>query len=182
MVAVPGYYKARKKGGLQSNTPVTEMQKPMRKECRGRAKHANSTAERVAVNSEEEITEEINVHENSKPETVEVLTENNCDIYGENNSGNYGVIYGHNGDPLEDQILEIDRELNSVEITEEIERGEAASNKETHVDNPNADSSNKIQGLLEKGLEAGAGHVAALNSLTDELKKKKHTRYSGNGF
>ena len=172
MVAVPGYYKARKKGGLQSNTPVTEMQKPMRKECRGRAKHANSTAERVAVNSEEEITEEINVHENSKPETVEVLTENNCDIYGENNSGNYGVIYGHNGDPLEDQILEIDRELNSAEITKRIERGEAALNKETDVDSPNAESPNKIPEILEKGLEADASHVAALNPLTNEPRKK----------
>ena len=172
MVVVPGYYEARKKDSLQANIPVTEMQKPVGKEGRERTKLANSAAERVAVNSAEEITEEINVHENSRPETVEVLKENNCDIYGENNSGNYGVIYGHNGDLLEDQILEIDRELNSVEITEEIERGEAASNKETHVDNPNADSSNKIQGLLEKGLEACAGHVAALNSLTDELKKK----------
>ena len=110
VVVVPGYYEARKKDSLQANIPVTEMQKPVGKECRGRTKHANSAAERVAVNSEGEITEEINVHENSRLETVEVLKENNCDIYGENNSGNYGVIYGHNGDLLEDQILEIDRE------------------------------------------------------------------------
>nr|POF15765.1 putative ribonuclease h protein [Quercus suber] len=149
------------------------MQKPVRKECRGQAKHANSAAERVAVNSEEEITEEINVQENSRPETEEVLTQNNCDIYGENNSGNYGVIYGHKGDPLEDQILEIDRELNSVEIIESIEREEAALNKEKHVDSPNTDSTIKIPEILEKGLEADAGHVAALNPLTDEPRKKK---------
>lgn len=77
MVVVPRYYEARKKGGLQSNTPATEMQKLVRKECRGQANHANSTAEKVAVNSEEEITNEINVHKNSRPETVEELIENN---------------------------------------------------------------------------------------------------------
>ena len=47
------------------------------------------------------------------------------------------------------------------------------------MDNPNADSSNKIQGHLNKGLEAGAGHVAALNSLTDELQKKNKSDTQG---
>ena len=170
VVVVLGFYEARKKGGLQSNTLVTEIQKSVRKECRGQANHANSTVEKVAVNSEEEIMEEINVHEKSKLEMVE---KSNSGNYGENNSGNYGVIYGHNGDPLEDQILEIDRELNSVEITKRIERGEASLNKEVHVDSPNADSPNKIPEILETSLEASVGHVASLSSLTDEPKTKK---------
>ena len=74
----------------------------MRKECRGQDNHANSTAEKVAVNSKEEIMEVINAPENSILETVEVLTESNSGNNGENNSGNYGVLYGHNGDPFED--------------------------------------------------------------------------------
>lgn len=72
MVVVPGFYKAKKKGGLKSNTPVTKIQKPVRKECRGQANHANSAVEKVAVNLEEEITEEINAPENPIPKTVEV--------------------------------------------------------------------------------------------------------------
>nr|POE53775.1 hypothetical protein CFP56_76940 [Quercus suber] len=155
------------------------MQKPVRKECRGQANHANSTAEKVAVNSEEEITNEINVHKNSRPETVEELTVNNCDIYRENNNRNYGAIYGHNGDPLEDQILEIDRELNSVEITKRIERGEVELDKETHVDSPNDDLPNKIPEILEKGLEADAGHVVSLSSLIDELRKQNKPNTQG---
>ncbi|KAK9994313.1 hypothetical protein SO802_024016 [Lithocarpus litseifolius] len=134
MVVVPGFYEARKKGGLKSNTSVTEIQKPVRKEGKGQANHANLAVEKIAVNSEEENTEEINALENSVPETI-------------------------------------DRELNSVEIYEIIERGEAKINKEVHVESPNVDTSNEPLEILETGLEPGAGHVASLSALTDEPNK-----------
>nr|POF19805.1 hypothetical protein CFP56_24801 [Quercus suber] len=101
----------------------------MWKEYKVQDNHANIAVKKVAVNSEEEITEVINALENSILEMVEVLTDSNSGNNGENNSRNYGDIYGNNGDTFEDQILEIDRELNSVDISERIERDEAANNK-----------------------------------------------------
>lgn len=74
VVVVPSFYETRKKGGsLKSNTPVTEIQKPAWKEYGVQDNHANTAAEKEAVNSEEEITEVINAPENSIPEMVKVL-------------------------------------------------------------------------------------------------------------
>ena len=39
------------------------------------------------------------------------------------------------------------------------------------MDSPNVDTSNKAPEILETGLEAGAGHMASLSSLTDDPSK-----------
>nr|POE97274.1 hypothetical protein CFP56_74397 [Quercus suber] len=90
-------------------------------------------------------------------------------------------------------ILEIDSVLNGFEISENTERGEAAKNKEVHVENPNIDASNKLPvslesgldasvGHVEKGMEAGAGHVEILNSKYAEPNRERRTRSAGWGF
>ena len=153
MVVVPGFYEARKKCSQKSNISATEIQKSARKECRNQTNQTSSTAKEEAINFEAVIMEPINAPEFSMPEIVEGLIERG------NNCGNYGDFYGNNGIPLEDQILEIDSVLNGVEISETIERGEVAKNKEVHVENPNSDASKKLPVSLDRGLEASAGHV-----------------------
>lgn len=58
--------------------------------------------------------------------------------------------------------------MNSVDISERIEKGEAANNKEVHVDSLNLDTSNKLLVVFEVGLEASASHVDFLSSMTAE--------------
>nr|POE57659.1 hypothetical protein CFP56_38440 [Quercus suber] len=189
-MVVPGFYETRKKCGQKSNSLVTEVQKPVRKECRNQANQTSPTVEEEAINSEAEITEPINAPEFSMSETVEGLTESNSGNNGENNCENNGEFNGNNGIPLEDQILEIDSELNGFEISENTERGEAAKNKEVHVENPNIDALNKLPvslesgldasvGHVEKGMEAGAGHEEIVNSKNAEPNREREPEVQG---
>ena len=124
MVVVLGFYEARKKCGLKSNTPATEIQKPVRKEYKSQANQTNTKAEEEAINSEAVITESFAAPE-SMPEMDEGFNESNSRNKGENKCKKYGDVYGKSGISLEDQILEIDSVLNGVDITETVGRGEA---------------------------------------------------------
>ncbi|KAL0005887.1 hypothetical protein SO802_013448 [Lithocarpus litseifolius] len=175
VVVVPGFYEARKKGGLMSNTQATKIQKPTREEHWNQADQTNTAQEEEALNSDTIITEPLNTPEFSMVEMAEGLIGSNRGNNGENKCENYGDLYGNNGIPLEDQILEIDSVLNGVEITETMDISGAAKNKEVHVESSNNAAlrnipANLVSGLevnanhVEKGLETGADHVELLHS------------------
>lgn len=104
--------------------------------------------EKETAYPEEEISEIINAPNISIPKKAEVLNAVN--------NRNNGFIRGNKGDPFEDQINEIDKELNCFDISENNARGAAANNNQVHMENADLYSSIKVPAKIKHGKEASA--------------------------
>ena len=90
-------------------------------------------------------------------------------------NGNNGSIRGNKGDPFEDQLKEIDRELNCVDISENHAEGAAANKNQMHVEIVDLNSRTLVPANIERRKEAGADHVDVLNSFPSDQNLVKKT-------
>ena len=162
VVVVPWFYESRRKGGLQYKSLVTEKEAQAR--CEAKEAGAQSTEElaKETANPEEEISETINAPNISVPKKDDVLNAVN--------NGNNGCIRGNKGDPFEDQLKEIDRELNCFDIFENNAEGAAANKNQIHVEIVDLISCTSVLAKIERGKEAGASHMDVSNSMPSNQK------------
>ena len=118
--------------------------------------------EKETAYPKKEISEIINAPNISVPKKAEVLNAVN--------NGNNGFIRGNKGDPFEDQLKEIDRELNCFDSSENNTRGAAANNNQVHVKIVDLNSSIKVSAKIKHGKEVGASHVDDLNFMPFDQK------------
>ena len=132
--------------------------------CEAREAGAQSTEElaKETANPEEEISETINAPNISIPKKDDVLNAVN--------NRNNGCIRGNKGDPFEDQLKEIDRELNCFDISENNAEGAAANKNQIHMEIVDLSSCTSVPANIERGKEASASHMDVLNSMPFDQK------------
>ena len=142
-VIVPGFYESRRKGGSQYKSPETGKEAQVRCEVRDAGTQSTEELGKETAIPEEEISEIINAPNISVPKKAEVLNAVN--------NGNNGFIRGNKGDPFEEQINEIDRELNCFDISENNARCAVVNNNRVHVKNADLNSCIKVPAKIKLG-------------------------------
>ena len=160
VVVVPGFYESRRKGGSQYSCPATEKEVQARGEARETGAQSTDELGKETANPEEEISETIIAPNISVPKKEAVLNA------GKN--GNNRSIKGNKGDPFEDHLKEIDRELNGADISENLAEGAAAIKNQMHVEIVDLNACTLGTANIERGKVAGADHVDVLNSFPSD--------------
>ena len=155
VVVVPGFYESRRKGGSQFSCPATEKEVQAGREARETGAQATDKLGKETVISEEEISETIIALNITVPQKEAVLN------VGKN--GNNGSIEGNKGDPFEENLKEIDKELNDFDISKNLDEGAATIKNQRHVESVDLNACTVGKNNFERGEVAGAEHVDVLN-------------------
>lgn len=146
MVVVPGFYDNRKQRKPTPVRPVVEVSPSSPKGHQEDVTKSRQPKLTFRAVSEEHVTEAIITSGSSIPQM--------------DNGGNHRI----KEDFIDNQLLEIDRELNKVKITRSKKMGVMTNKKEADSDIPNKDKEGKNKPSSSEGVpKSGASHMAILN-------------------
>nr|POE83461.1 hypothetical protein CFP56_49892 [Quercus suber] len=155
---VPGFYEARKKDGARKNSQATRKAPLPSGGVRANVTHVNKEVENVTEDADAKSVETFDAPDISKLKPFVV--------FNEDSNGNKGNV-------IEEQIREIDKEFNSVDISGSNLREAATNQQEVYVGSASSDKAINLSVGAKIGLEAAAGHVVHLSSQTLESQEKE---------